>query len=299
MQTKYSNINGWLNLYKPKGITSAKAVAIVKNRLRPRKIGHAGTLDPLAEGVLPLALGEATKTIQFCMDAQKEYQFTVKWGEETSTLDSEGDITARSNVLPSAKEIKNVLPDFIGEISQTPPKFSAIKIKGERAYNLARDGVDITLSPRKISINSLDLLENSGLYASFRVSCGKGTYIRSLAHDIALKLNTLAHVTELIRNKVGDFIINNAILLEDIEKTVYKGDQTGGMLLPVDIVLDDIQVLEFTNQEATLLRYGQVVAVSDKLIQDNSILSIKANGMLVAIVQYASGFVKPLRVFNL
>lgn len=316
-------INGWLNLHKPLGITSAKAVSIVKRNLHPQKIGHAGTLDPLASGVLPLALGEATKTMQFFMDAAKGYEFTVKWGEATATLDAEGEVIARSEVRPTIEQILRVLPQFIGEISQTPPAYSAIKINGQRAYDLARRGVDIEMKSRKIMIYSLEVSGKEILSKSpcithsnkenpvtrhpspetsttFRVSCGKGTYIRSLARDIAESLGTLAHVTKLVRTKVGKFSINDAILLEDIEKTVYK-DALSGVLLPVDTVLDDIQVLEFTPELAIRIRQGQKILIENLALDVpvNSVFIAKCNGVLIAICESGMGLVKPIRVFNL
>ncbi len=305
-------INGWLNLNKPRNITSAKAVAKVKQYLHPIKIGHGGTLDPLACGVLPLALGEATKTMQFCMDSYKEYEFTVKWGESTTTYDSEGEVSGQSKIIPSEQQILNILPQFIGEISQIPPIYSAIKINGKRAYDLARQGAEITLQSRKIQIHKLELLyelssDKCDDFSTFRVSCGKGTYIRSLAIDIAAALNTLAHVTKLMRTRVGNFSIKDAIFLEDLEKTVYK-DALSGILLPVDTVLDDIQVLEFTPEYATKLRQGQKILLQDfmldKVIFSNNFVTkdifvVKCDGSLVAVCKSGEGLIKPIRVFNL
>lgn len=311
-------INGWLNLHKPQGITSAKAVAIVKRHLHPQKIGHAGTLDPLASGVLPLALGEATKTMQFCMDTDKEYEFTVKWGEATATLDSEGEVISTSEVRPTSEQILAVLPHFIGEISQTPPVYSAIKINGKRAYDLARQGIEIEMKARMVQIHELKLVSSESCivssssnplsptyphlsFSTFLVSCGKGTYIRSLARDIAGMLGTLAHVTVLVRTKVGNFSIEDAISLEDIEKTVYK-DALSGVLLPVDTVLDDIQVLEFTPEYASRIRHGQKVLLENLSNLDTSFSGVfiaKCNGVLVAICESGMGLIKPIRVFNL
>jgi tRNA pseudouridine55 synthase len=331
-------INGWLNLNKPLGITSAKAVAIVKRGLHPAKIGHAGTLDPLASGVLPLALGEATKTMQFCMDTDKEYEFTLKWGEATATLDSEGEVIARSDVRPTQQQILEILPQFIGKISQTPPAYSAIKINGQRAYDLARQGVEVNMKAREVNIYSLEVaghltssppmgesdffnskvivkksgegcingphpgsLQHPDGTSTFHVACGKGTYIRSLARDIAAALGTLAHVTALTRTKVGNFSIKDAILLEDIEKTVYK-DSLSGVLLPVDTVLDDIQVLEFTPLEAGRIRNGQRIFMQNLpnyTINIGGVFIAKCDGILVAICEFGDGIIKPLRIFNL
>ena len=305
-----NQINGWLNLHKPLGVTSAKAVAIVKRSLRPTKIGHAGTLDPLASGVLPLALGEATKTMQFCMDTTKEYEFTVKWGEATDTGDVEGKIIQTSDVRPTDKQIFDILPQFIGDISQTPPAYSAIKINGKRAYELARQGEVVEMKVRQVMIYDLEYLESSAEATNkqegkFRVSCGKGTYIRSLAQDIAAALGTCGHVTRLMRTKVGNFSIKDAILLENVEKTVYKNAASEG-LMPVDTVLDDIQVLEFTSEEASRLKNGQKLGL-DALAFGNS-AELKSFGkkyiakcekQLVAICSCDDGVIKPIRVFNL
>lgn len=284
------------------------------------KIGHGGTLDPLASGVLPLALGEATKTMQFCMDNDKEYEFTVKWGEETTTCDAEGEIINTSPVRPTKEQILAILPEFTGEISQAPPQYSAIKINGRRAYDLAREGVEVEMTPRKVRIYSLEIVSSelckvdskeiqytthNSLCTTFKVSCGKGTYVRSLARDIALKLGTFGYVTKLIRTKVGKFDLGSAILLEDIEKAVYK-DAHSGVLLPVDSVLDDIQVLEFTPEEAARLRFGQKINAttlacnaSGQSIFPGGVFIVKCEGVLVAISEFEEEVIRPLRVFNL
>jgi tRNA pseudouridine55 synthase len=313
-----NNHNGWLNLYKPLNVTSAKAVSIVKHNLRPQKIGHAGTLDPLASGVLPLALGEATKTMQFCMDTNKEYEFTVKWGEATATLDSEGEVIERSHIRPTKAQIIDILPQFTGEISQIPPAYSAIKINGKRAYDLARQGIEVEMKARKINIYELEMLDVNSqvpdkiitspdtsnqqpeIHTTFRVLCGKGTYIRSLARDIAGALGTLAHVTVLTRTKVGNFSIKDAILLEDIGKTVYKNADSGA-LSPVDIVLDDIQVLDFTTEQAVRISQGQKIPTQESPnynFLDGDIFIAKCEGKLIAICKDGDGLIKPIRVFN-
>lgn len=310
-------INGWLNLHKPLGVSSAKAVSIVKKHLRPMKIGHAGTLDPLASGVLPLALGEATKTVQFCMDNIKEYEFTVKWGEATSTGDVEGEVVKTSHVRPTIVQINNILPQFTGEIMQAPPQYSAIKINGMRAYDLARSGEVVEMKARQVMIKkivcgrSLVVGSNECLLpptindqlqtSTFNVSCGKGTYIRSLAEDMAIALGTCGHVTKLVRTKVGKFTIEDAILLEDIEKTVYKNADSGGVL-PVDSVLDDIQVQEITPEYAARVRCGQKILASAFFPKGEALQGVfmaKCNGVLVAVCELENGLIKPLRVFNL
>lgn len=308
------NINGWLNLHKPAGITSAKAVAIVKKALNVKKVGHAGTLDPLASGVLPLAIGEATKTVQFCAEAEKEYEFTIKWGEATTTGDVEGDVKEVSNVRPTRAQVLGMLPKFIGRITQVPPIYSAIKVDGRRAYDLARKGENIELKPREIEIYNLCIAdgcagaesEEDSSCVTFVTTCGKGTYIRSLAEDIARSLGTVGHVTRLIRTKVGNFLINDAILLENIGKRVYNDTPSEG-ILPVDIVLDDIQVLEVTPEEAAMIRHGKKLVINNtgfaSAILNNQaeggVFAAKCNRLLVAVCECGDGLLRPIRVFNL
>ncbi len=297
MTKKHNDINGWLILDKPKGISSAHAVAIVKRNLKPKKIGHAGTLDPLANGVLPLALGEATKTINFMMDSDKEYKFTVKWGSATTTYDCEGEVTDSSDKIPTKAEILAALPEFVGDIEQMPPVYSALKINGKRACDLAREGKEVVLKSRLIKVHKFELLACDDQSAEFLVACGKGTYVRSLAHDLAIKLGSFGHVTELTRTKVGKFCKDSAILLETLEKTVYI-PESSGLILPVGEVLDDIPVLSFTIEDARLLRQGRQVATSEKILND-SIVVVKCEGVLVALANVFDGYVKPVRVFNL
>lgn len=289
-----NNINGWMNINKPKGFNSTKIVAILKRYYNAKKVGHAGTLDPLAEGVLPIALGEATKTINFMMDAKKEYEFTIKWGESTSTDDAEGEIIATSNKTPSQEEIKTALPHFTGEIAQIPPAFSAIKINGQRAYDLARKGEEVKIKSRTVNIYSLEYIGND----TFRTTCSKGTYIRSLARDLAEYLGTKGHVTMLKRTKVGNFCINSAILLDIFDNKVYK-DGSDELLLPVDQVLDDIPVLDFTEEEAISIRQGKTVKFNQEGLNNDEVVVIKSNGKLIALAKVWDGFVKPSRVFNL
>lgn len=297
-------INGWLIINKPIGTGSTRVVSIVKRYFSAKKVGHAGTLDPLADGVLPIALGEATKTINFAMDSTKEYVFTVKWGQETSTCDLEGEVIATSDKIPTRDEILSVLPQFTGLIDQVPPAFSAIKVDGKRAYDLARSGVEVELKSRKIEILELELLESSEgkldsgfqiLDSTFRCLCGKGTYIRSLGRDIALKLGTKGHITRLTRTKVGKFHINDAILLEKLENKEYKAGSQG-LLLPVETVLDDIPVLPFTLVDAAAIRQGKSVKFATNL---QGLVQIKTDETLVALGEVSDGIVKPVRVFNI
>lgn len=289
------SINGWLVLDKPSGITSAKAVNIVKKSLKVKKIGHAGTLDPLASGILPLALGEATKTSAYAMGHDKEYEFTIKWGEETDSLDSEGQITSSGGKIPSETEINSILPLFTGVINQTPPAYSAIKINGERAYKLARKGIDVEMQSRPIKINSLRITSHNDDKTTFHTSCGKGTYIRSLARDIAHKLGTYGHIIMLRRLKVGKFSLDNAILLENIAKLMYKDNLYN--ILPVEVVLDDIPVVTFTKEQADAIKCGKQVDTGQIINYETA--SIFSSNRLIALAEVQNGIVKPLRVFNL
>jgi tRNA pseudouridine55 synthase len=290
--------HGWINLYKPEGITSARAVAMVKRLLGVKKVGHAGTLDPMACGVLPLAINEATKTVSYAMFSTKSYRFTVCFGEETSTADREGEVTATSDVRPTRAQIEAVLPMFVGEILQTPPIFSAIKVDGKRAYKLAREGKDVQLTPRKVQIDALILEGCDAGSATFYVTCGKGTYVRSLAVDIATELGTKGHVTFLERTVVGKFDKECAILLENQEKTAYNAKALIKSIMPTHIVLDDIPVLYGDNDILTRVRHGMTVFI-DGVDHEVVALMDKEAETLVALGRYQAGKFKPSRVFNI
>lgn len=288
-------INGWIILDKPSGISSANAVTKVKRLLKPSKIGHAGTLDPLASGVLPLALGEATKTIQYMMDTEKAYSFTVNWGEESATDDVEGKIIDTSTKRPTKEEIVSILPDFIGKIQQIPPIYSAIKVDGNRAYDLARSGEVVELKPREIEVYSLEIADYHPDKTSFICYCGKGTYIRSLARDMGRKLGCLGHISRLRRLKVGKFEEKDAISLEVLGEIVHKGAL--GFLQPVTSALDDILAVDITPAQATCIQRGQSVVLPLKA--DTSTIQARCDGKLIAICEAKDGVVKPVRVFNL
>lgn len=301
------SLNGWVILDKPYGITSAHAVAKVKRLLKPSKIGHAGTLDPLASGVLPLALGEATKTVSYMMDVGKAYAFTVTWGEERDTDDVEGKVTAASLSRPTESEINAILPEFIGLIQQTPPSYSAIKVDGKRAYEMARRGEGVELKAREIRVDSLVITSvakqpSSRLprpddlaMTSFICHCGKGTYIRSLARDMGRKLGCLGHISSLRRLKVGKFDEVYAISLENLEKMVHKGDL--GFIQPVASALDDIPAVHVTAPQAAALMRGQTVVLPPK--GGDSTVAAYESGKLIAICEQRGGSIKPVRVFNL
>ncbi|MBI1328185.1 MAG: tRNA pseudouridine(55) synthase TruB [Alphaproteobacteria bacterium] len=301
-------LNGWINLHKPENISSNDALSQIKRTLRAQygklKIGHAGTLDPLASGVLPLALGEATKAVHFMQDSFKTYLFTVKWGESTSTDDREGEIIATSPKIPTQEEIEKIIPEFLGDIMQAPPQYSAIKVDGERAYKLAREGVEVEMQKRPVYVDSLVITENKGSETTLRLTSGKGFYVRSLARDLAHALGTEGHISYLCREEVGHFSLKNAISLDFFDKNrhEYPPEQ---FLLPLMTVLDDIPALAVDIREAGLLRRGQVlqfISRSDyaRLTPFSEYAETIAHehGKPVAIVTFDGPSVKPARVFN-
>ena len=254
-------LNGWIILDKPVGIGSTKAVGAVKRALReagePKtRVGHGGTLDPLASGVLPIALGEATKLAGRMLDATKAYDFTIRFGEETDTLDLEGKVVATSGVVPSRADVEAILPRFTGAIRQTPPAFSAMKIDGKRAYELARAGQEVAMKERDVTIHALSLVDVGDRVATLSATVSKGTYIRSLARDIARALNSVGHVTMLRRTKAGPFTLERAISL-DFLADAAKARQLTRTVLPLQAGLDDIPGLPVTPEQAQLLRHGQ------------------------------------------
>jgi tRNA pseudouridine55 synthase len=250
------DVSGWIVLNKPYDMTSTQAVGKVRWLLGAKKAGHAGTLDPLATGVLPIALGEATKTVPVVQDGKKVYRFTIKWGEETATDDAEGEVTERSEVRPDEAVVRSALPAFTGEIMQTPPAFSAIKVDGERAYDLARAGETVVLEPRPVFIESLTLLSHSSESSELEMTCEKGTYVRALARDLARALGTRGHVIALHRAQVGPFSDVNAVSIEDIER---KFD---GAIVPVGAGLVELPEVRLTAQQAQVLRHGNPVLLT-------------------------------------
>ena len=297
-------VHGWVALDKPYGMTSTQALARVRHLFNAEKAGHGGTLDPLATGLLPIALGEATKTVPFAMDGRKVYRFTVRWGEERSTADLEGEVTASSVTRPSRAEIEAVLPRFVGEIMQVPPAFSAIKVDGARAYDLARAGEAVELAARPVHIEALRLLEAPDAdHASFEVACGKGTYIRSLAQDMGRALGALGHVAALRRIAVGPFREAHMISLEKLGELGHKapgGNATTGVLLPIETVLDGIPALAVDVEQARRLRLGQAVLLrgANAPIAEDAVL-VTCGGHPVGIGAIGEGTLKPKRLFNL
>jgi tRNA pseudouridine55 synthase len=293
------NLNGWVILDKPTSISSAHAVAKVKRLLRPDKIGHAGTLDPLASGILPLALGEATKTVQYMMDTEKSYAFTVTWGQERATDDSAGEVVFESIERPSLQEILSLLPQFTGHISQIPPDYSAIKLDGKRAYAMAREGHKIKIKPREIFIKALEIQDYTPDTTSFICYCGKGTYIRSLARDMGRMLGCYGYISALRRLSTGKFNETHAISLENLADMVHKGNVD--FLQPVESALDDILARDIDSTQAMRLKRGQTVYIPDSASGDSSSILMLAceNGKAVAICKWQAGVMKPVRVFNL
>lgn len=295
-------VHGWVLLDKPLGLSSAGAVARVKRLFNANKAGHAGTLDPLATGMLPIALGEATKTVPFIMDGAKVYSFTARWGSETTTDDLEGTITHTSENRPSKPQIEAVLPRFLGVISQMPPAFSAIKKDGVRAYELARAGENVELEPRNVEIFALKLVESTQDDARFEVLCGKGTYVRALARDIARALETRAHVSLLRREDVGPFKREHMILLENLSDLAHKapgGNAIHSALRPLETALDDIPALALNEAHAARLLHGQSVILAEAFETKAGTVLVTCGAKPVALAELNGSVLEPRRVFNL
>lgn len=298
-------VHGWMIIDKPMGMTSAAVVGKARRLTGAAKVGHGGTLDPLATGVLPLAFGEATKTVAWAMEGAKVYRFTVRWGEARATDDAEGAVTASSDARPTADEIEAILPRFVGEIDQVPPAYSAVKIGGKRAYALARDDQPVVLEPRPVVIHRLALLGAPDIdHAEFEAESGKGAYMRSLARDLAVALGTVGHIEKLRRTRVGPFAEEDAISLENLAALGHSAP-LAGYLLPVETALDGIPALELTVAEARRLQRGQPLAVlpvasrsplSD--IAQGAVVCAMAEGRLVALAHIEGGEIRPLRVLN-
>lgn len=292
-------VHGWLVLDKPIGMTSTQAVGAAKRLFEAQKAGHAGTLDPLATGILPIALGEATKTVPFAVDGDKAYRFTVRFGVETDTDDAEGKVVGTSDVLPSRSAIEAGLAAFTGEIMQVPPRFSAIKVDGNRAYDLARSGADVVLEARPVLIDDLRLVEMpDAATAVFEAECGKGTYVRALARDLGRALGSCGHVIELRRTRVGPFDEAIAVTIDELEAAAKDGD-VGRHLLPVEAALDALPELAVSPNDAAALARGQSVLVRGR---DAPVLTGAAwahfKGQILALGELEKGAFRPTRVFN-
>src|SRR5712672_276230 len=299
------DINGWIVLDKPIGMTSTHAVGAIKRLFSCKRAGHAGTLDPLASGCLPIALGEATKTVPFVMDGRKTYSFTVRWGEERDTDDADGRVVVVSDARPDRAAIEALLPGYTGTVSQVPPQYSAIKIDGERAYDLARDGETVDLQARPVEIHRLELVNVPDAdHAEFRAECGKGTYVRSLARDIGRALGCLGHIKALRREAVGSFSQNDMISLEQLTAMCHRaaaGEASlADALLPVETALDDIPALAVARADAARLQRGQAVLLRgrDAPIFRGTVY-VTTSSELVALAEVDRGEIIPKRVFNL
>jgi tRNA pseudouridine55 synthase len=294
-------VHGWIVLDKPMGLTSTQAVGVVKRLFEAQKAGHAGTLDPLATGILPIALGEATKTVPYAVDGEKAYRFTVRFGAETDTDDAEGTVVATSEARPSRAVIEAILDDFTGEISQVPPRFSAIKVEGARAYDLARSGEEVSLAARCVVIEDLRLIDMpDAATAVFEAECGKGTYVRALARDMGRALGCLGHVIALRRTRVGAFDEAAAVGLETLEAAARQGEAAlQSYLLPVEAALEALPDLSVGPGDAASLARGQSVLVRGR---DAPVLTGAAwahfKGRILAIGELEKGAFRPTRVFN-
>ena len=300
---KKRDLNGWLILDKPVGMTSTHAVAFAKRLYSAKKAGHAGTLDPLASGLLPIAFGEATKTVPFVMDGEKAYRFTVAWGIETATDDTESAATATSEHRPGMAAIEAILPRFIGEVMQVPPQFSALKIAGERAYDIARSGETVALEARPVLIHALRLVETTADTATFEAECGKGTYVRALARDFGRLLGCYGHIAALRRTRVGPFSEDHAVSPDVLQEAGGEGspyDNADGALLSVEAGLTELPSIALSGHDAGRLARGQSVILRgrDAPMVDGSLYAT-CQGKLIAFGEISEGAFVPRRVFNL
>ena len=308
---KGQRVHGWIVVDKPAGITSTQVVGIVKRVFDAQKAGHAGTLDPMATGILAVALGEATKTVPYAMDAEKTYRFTARWGEARDSDDAEGNVTATSAKRPTRDEIESALPSFVGHLEQVPPVYSAIKVHGERAYDLAREGEAIVLEPRRVEVFAAKLLgQGDADHAEFEIRCGKGTYVRAWVRDLARALGTFGHVSKLRRTKIGAFREDDAIALETLRGFMHI-PAAFEHLRPISTALDGIPALAVTGPDAVRLRSGNPILIranqfakiaegrsegSD--LQGLTVFLSTAEGEPVALAEFAQGELRPFRVFN-
>jgi tRNA pseudouridine55 synthase len=297
------DVHGWIVLDKPVGMTSTHAVGAVKRLFQAKRAGHAGTLDPLASGLLPIALGEATKTVSFVMDGRKTYRFTVRWGEERDTDDAEGRVTESRTERPSTDELRALLPHFVGQIAQVPPRFSALKIGGERAYDLAREGEAVEIAPRSVEIHRLELIETPDPdHTNFVAECGKGTYVRALARDLGRAAGCLGHVAALRRTGVGPFGEDLAVSLDRLQR-LSSGEAVAleeAAILPVEAGVAALPTLRLSSGDAARLTRGQAVLLRGR---DAPVLagwvSVSSHGALIALAEVEKGELRPRRIFNL
>ena len=303
---KGNPVHGWLIVDKPLGISSSAVVGKVRRLFNAAKAGHGGTLDPMASGILPIAFGEATKTVSYVMDGIKVYQFSIRWGEGRTTDDAEGEVNQTSDIRPDEKTINIALAKFIGDIEQVPPIYSAIKVAGRRAYDLARNDVAVELQPRTIYIERFELIDMPDPdHAIFEVVAGKGSYMRGLARDLALELGTCGHISALRRLKVGPFDEKAAISLDKLESLGHSAP-LAEQLLAVETALDDIPALALTEEEARNLQHGRSISIlpvanrsSLKKVDPDAVYCAMSAGKLVALTKVVGGEIRPLRVLNM
>ncbi len=294
---------GWINLYKPKNITSFKAINSIKKNFQITKIGHAGTLDPMAEGVLPIAIGKATKLIPYISIMKKEYDFTITWGSQTTTDDSQGKILFESNYFPTKNEIENKINNYLGYINQIPPKVSAVKVNGKRAYKLFRENETFTIEPKKVFVENISVTKHSRDKTSFKILCGKGFYVRSFARDFALDLKTYGHISSLKRSKVGKFREKTSILLDDLLK-IRQMHEGINFISPTISMLDDILAYEIEEKmDIENLSFGRSIKIDEeKIINSSSINLDKKNiflfkkGDIVSIGKLDGNLFKPNKI---
>jgi len=294
-------VHGWLVLDKPAGMTSTQAVSVVRRLFDAQKAGHAGTLDPLATGVIPIALGEATKTVPYAVEGEKGYRFTVRWGVETDTDDAEGRVAENSDSRPEKRAIEDLLPQFVGEILQRPPAFSAIKVDGARAYDLARAGEMVELAARPVQIASLALTAMpDNETAVFEAACGKGTYVRALARDMGRQLGCLGHVIELRRTRVGTFPEADAVAMASLQAASGRGeDALEALLLPVEAALSGLAGFDVARKDAARLLQGQPVIIRGRdAPPELAACYTMCSGQLIALGRVEKGQLLPMRVFN-
>ncbi len=294
-----STLHGWIAIDKPEGISSARALVHLKRLCKPLKVGHAGTLDPFASGLLLIGIGAATKVISFATDKDKEYKFTIEWGNSTDTQDCTGNIVESSDVRPSREDIDKILKQFCGNQLQTPPVFSAAKIGGKRAYKMARKGDEFTLQPREVSVELLNITNHRENYTTFKIKCSKGFYIRGLARDMASKLGCCGHVSALRRTAIGKFSVENAIPLAKIEKIYHnvRDENLKKLLMPITAVLDDILVLECDEAKALDLLHGRKIG-SLEGCPPYGLICCVTNTRPIALCRVSDGVIHPLKVFN-
>jgi tRNA pseudouridine55 synthase len=306
---KGNPVHGWVILDKPLGMTSTQGVAAVRRIFDAQKAGHAGTLDPMATGILAIALGEATKTVPYAMDADKTYRFTATWGESRDSDDAEGKVTGTSDARPGREAIEAMLPRFTGTLSQTPPVYSAIKVDGERAYDLARDGEEVVLQPRPVEVFEAKLLGAEKDSAEFEIRCGKGTYVRSWVRDIAVALGTLGHVTALRRTRLGAWDEKTAVSLETLTPFMHS-PAAFGYLRPLSTALDGIPALAVSGPDTVRIRSGNPILIranifarmkdgfGDGELSGLTVFLKDEEGQPVALAEIAEGELRPFRVFN-